>query len=407
MTVELDRIASFITRLLGMNLWVIDPRGNVSLRQLVLWPPEPLFDNLPQPPAGLALEDPAVAQAVLVHVSPLDLRYLSAPMPSAELLVVGPYLQNPPPQQWVDRMLRRHGLPLSLRHALRQYYLSLPVMSLGRERLVMDLLALLVSAQEVDRPALEYSPRMTTLLPRRNLGAQLLSQEEAAERVEANYRLEEKMLRAVAEGDLEGLKRIITEQRSVDVLPLLSRAPGDPLRAMKNACLVLNTLLRRAAASGGVHPVYLDSISGRYSVLIERCTTLAQLGDLTEEMQLEYCRLVLQMSIKGYSDLVRRAIEYLRVHFVRDVRLEEVARALGVSPFTLSRRFKRETGRSLVDYIHYVRIQHARELLRDPTLSITEVALSVGYNDPNYFSRVFRKLVGTPPSEYRKGLIPK
>jgi len=73
-----------------------------------------------------------------------------------------------------------------------------------------------------------------------------------------------------------------------------------------------------------------------------------------------------------------------------------------VSENHLSRIFRRELGISPWDYLNRYRIKQAKELLTNTQDSITSVALRVGFNDPAYFSRVFRKQVGQSPSTFRK-----
>ena len=64
--------------------------------------------------------------------------------------------------------------------------------------------------------------------------------------------------------------------------------------------------------------------------------------------------------------------------------------------------FKEEIGENFIDYITNIRIERAKKLLRDKTLSIKEICMEVGYKDPNYFSRLFKKSVGFTPTEYRE-----
>jgi len=79
--------------------------------------------------------------------------------------------------------------------------------------------------------------------------------------------------------------------------------------------------------------------------------------------------------------------------------------ALGISAGHLSRIFRQETGYTFVDYLMYVRVKRAAELLRDPSVKIYEVADLVGYSDVRYFGQVFRKVTGLTPREFREGSV--
>jgi two-component system response regulator YesN len=101
-----------------------------------------------------------------------------------------------------------------------------------------------------------------------------------------------------------------------------------------------------------------------------------------------------------------QAKEYIRANYSKQITLEDVARDINISPQYLSKLFKEETGENFIDYLTGIRIKIAKSLLEEDKLSIKEIAHHVGYGDPNYFSRIFRKVVGVTPTEYREE-VPK
>lgn len=102
------------------------------------------------------------------------------------------------------------------------------------------------------------------------------------------------------------------------------------------------------------------------------------------------------------NHLISTAKNYIDANFRRDISLEEVSRATGLSPQYFSRFFKEQTGENFIDYLTRVRITEAKRLLRDQKMSVKEVCYEVGYNDPNYFSKIFKKVTGVSPSEFRE-----
>ena len=94
-----------------------------------------------------------------------------------------------------------------------------------------------------------------------------------------------------------------------------------------------------------------------------------------------------------------RAISYLEEHYRDHIPLDELARAGNMSRRNLTRTFRDAMGCSPVQYLLRVRIQRAIELLREGDATISEVAAEVGFNDSNYFSRQFHKIMGRPPRE--------
>lgn len=105
-------------------------------------------------------------------------------------------------------------------------------------------------------------------------------------------------------------------------------------------------------------------------------------------------------SYEGDSRSLRDALEYLRNHFSELVSLDDVAAAAGVSSTHLSRLFRQELQLPFSDYLSSLRMEEAQRLLSESSLSIKEVGYAVGYQDANYFSRVFKRWVGVRPSEF-------
>jgi AraC-like DNA-binding protein len=104
--------------------------------------------------------------------------------------------------------------------------------------------------------------------------------------------------------------------------------------------------------------------------------------------------------IKNLEQL-REVLKYVSRHFTEELVLDDLARMAHLSPCHFCRVFKTITGRSLVDYINNKRINHAELLLKTTGISVTEAAMSAGFNDSNYFSRVYRKYKSCPPSSVK------
>jgi len=98
---------------------------------------------------------------------------------------------------------------------------------------------------------------------------------------------------------------------------------------------------------------------------------------------------------------VSRALQILESRQSEDLSLNEVAHEVGISPSHLSRQLARSTGKGFADCLAQFRIASARKYLRDGSLSVKEVSHLVGFHDPAYFARVFRKHEGCSPAEFR------
>ena len=102
---------------------------------------------------------------------------------------------------------------------------------------------------------------------------------------------------------------------------------------------------------------------------------------------------------------MQKARQYIDGHLKDLPSLEGLADILGVSPFYLSKLFKEQTGETYINYVTSARLEKAKRLLSDGALIIKEISADVGYNDQNYFSKLFRQKYGETPSEYRQKML--
>ena len=97
------------------------------------------------------------------------------------------------------------------------------------------------------------------------------------------------------------------------------------------------------------------------------------------------------------STVVHEAVKYIDAHFCEDISLEEVAKIVYRSPEYLSRQFKQEVGVNFSIYLITCRLNEARKLLRNEGLTVSETAERVGYPNASYFTRVYKKYMGSTP----------
>ncbi|MDY3917689.1 MAG: response regulator [Candidatus Limivivens sp.] len=106
------------------------------------------------------------------------------------------------------------------------------------------------------------------------------------------------------------------------------------------------------------------------------------------------------------SFIVNNALEYLREHYAEKITLGELADKIYVSQWHLSKLLNRHTGQNFSEILGSIRIEKAKELMKDPALRIGDVAEQVGFQDIAHFSRVFKKHVGMSANEYRNEKFP-
>jgi len=114
------------------------------------------------------------------------------------------------------------------------------------------------------------------------------------------------------------------------------------------------------------------------------------------------CRNVIVKRGERTNDIIASAKEYIDQNYSKDISLDDMSRNMNLSPYYFSKLFKEETGENFVEFLTRVRIDKAKDLLKLPDKSMKEICSEVGYGDPNYFSRIFKKVVGQTPTEFRE-----
>ena len=157
---------------------------------------------------------------------------------------------------------------------------------------------------------------------------------------------------------------------------------------------------RIAFHEGGMSYHFRDRTN--YLATVTGFTTMDQLQSWFLDHMKAAAEIIHAKASEKYSDIVANARDYIVNNFQKDVSLDEVSRVANVSPYYFSKVFKEETGETFVEYLTGLRMEHAKNLLREKEKSIKQICVESGYSDPNYFSRIFKKTVGVTPSEYRE-----
>ncbi|MBR2370534.1 MAG: helix-turn-helix transcriptional regulator [Clostridia bacterium] len=336
----------------------------------------------------------------------MGLQYLYIPFSGASsnnVLFIGPYLSRAFSAQQIIEMCDEHHLSAPLNHHITEWLSHLPVIPDGSPLFVMiysfcERIWMTPSFSIVDKNAASTTPPspINSPLHRDNFEDLLLGMR----LMEKRYEFENEMIQAITLGQVHNESRLFAAVSD----DLFERRVADPTRNAKNYCIIMNTLSRKAAEMGGVHPVYIDKVSSDFAYRIERCVTQAAVLELMREMFRSYCKLVRKHSTKNYSQIVQKTMLIIDSDLAADLTLSSLASNQGVSAGYLSTVFKRETNRTVSQYIRERRIKHAIHLLTATRLQIQTVALQCGIVDVQYFSKIFKKETGKTPKEYRESM---
>lgn len=116
-------------------------------------------------------------------------------------------------------------------------------------------------------------------------------------------------------------------------------------------------------------------------------------------------RCIIKSDKKLWPSWFKRTIHYIENNFNKKLSLGEISRNAGISRYHFCRTFKILTGRPVIDYINNIRIEKAKELLKESVLSITEISLEAGFNNISNFNRTFKNIIGMNPSSFRRNSL--
>lgn len=314
---------------------------------------------------------------------------------------IGPYLPVPPSEEQLRR--KADSLKLNSEQCDRflKYYYGLPIVE--DENLLFAIVNALGKALwGADNYSIEYvdymiPDRIEPICVASTYGEYKDSPLSLAI-LENNYANEKYLMDAVSQGKLHKVSAIASAVYNNGTEQRLS----DSLRNRKNYLIILNTLLRKAAEQGGVHPLHIDRMSSSFARKIEDIHSIEYSLHLQSEMIRNYCILVKQHSLSNYSHLIGKAITLVAYDLTADLSLNSIAKQLNVNPTYLSGLFRKECDCTLTEYVNGKRIEQAVNLLNKTDKLVNVISYECGIQDTNYFIKLFKRYTGLTPTQYRE-----
>jgi two-component system response regulator YesN len=217
-----------------------------------------------------------------------------------------------------------------------------------------------------------------------------------------HYRLAEtaeQVLAAIKSGDNTGLGRELDE-----IFDSMSRSRKEGFRYGRNISQQLILLSTRVLLE-------LNALNGDWEAketeaweMVLRQETIQDLKKHVSSYLDEVCSCVREKRSGRTGSVIDRIHRLIQERYAENLTIVEIAEGVFLSPTYVSLLFKQETGETLFEYLTKVRIEKAKELLRDPRNKFYEICHAVGYVDPSHFSKLFKKMTGFTPSAYRDQL---
>ena len=362
-----------------------------------------LYENFDYAAMAAAVMALVPDRGVIDYKDEFGLHYLVFPAREDEgggFFFIGPFLYRTYTEENLRELLRRNSLSDSAIEAVRWYFKRVPAVGdvIGWQQMFATFLSryqgnpdLIVNTVRYDRPerAREKPSVALSAIPYTS--------------IEARYEAEGKMLDAIRRGDISEA----TYYQNIFMGYRLDQRIDDPVRNAKDMVIAASTAMRKAVQQAEVHPLYIDSLSGQLLREIEEAENEVQVGALVPRMIRNYCLLVQTYSRERFSGVVRDVLNFVDFHYMEPLSLESLSGKYAVNKNYLSTRFHKEVGMTVTDYINLTRVRRSLKLLSGTNLSMPEIAERCGFSDANYYTRTFKKVHGTTPTEYRRSLQPR
>ena len=210
------------------------------------------------------------------------------------------------------------------------------------------------------------------------------------------YEKEKLLIHAIRNGNEADARKYLN-----DLLGHIFFSEYNDLESIKIRAMELTVLISRAAIDGGADNSIIHDLNSVFiSDFLKIDTRDDVLYALTKILR-EFSEKTFNLSHLKHSDVMTKAINFIRANYMRRITLEDVAEHTYLSPSYFSKIFSEEMKMNFSSYLNQIRIEKSKVLLSSKELSIIEIADMVGFYDQSYFNKVFKKITGVTPKKYR------
>lgn len=209
--------------------------------------------------------------------------------------------------------------------------------------------------------------------------------------------IEKELLHAIASGNKKLAGKLLN-----DILGHIYFSSGSSFNIIRSRTIELVVLLSRAAVEGGADAEQVLGLNYKYLAEANSFNNIEELSVWLSKIMSRFTDYVFNFSNIKHVDVIYKAVEYIKHNYMKKITLEEVSSEVYLSPTYFSKIFSEEMNETFNNYLNRVRIDNAKHLLLKNELTIVDISNIVGYEDQSYFTKVFKKLVGVSPGQFRK-----
>lgn len=328
------------------------------------------------------------------------------------IVLMGPVFTGESSLKGIEDSMRAMNFSVQMQQNLIQKLKKVPVMSMLVFEQYTSMLHYLITNEPEVYVKRNYQHRIDLVdeNPKSILSSLTKSSEESEKEnlsvwQERSNHLEDSIMKAVKEGNLYfSLNQVMGDQEWLPPsnVSINHYHTKEVNRDEKNTIIILAALCTRAAMEGGLAVKTAQALENDYISRAERAQTVTELMVINREMIHDFIEKVHQTkSVPQISQPIQECCDYIQRNLLSTLELEEIAKYTGYTEYYLTRKFKKEMGIHLTDYIKESKIELAKVWLLTTNKSIQEISDEMHFSTRNYFSKVFREKVGISPGMYR------
>ena len=318
-----------------------------------------------------------------------------------KIILIGPYRKTYMEKYKLAEFMEAQQISMLLINDLQEYYNSIPIIPNSNTWLEVISWAVktLCGENECNIEVIDYSGENWCSSIWNTTSD--VSKEITAKVLEERYQVEKELLLAISQGNTKKALKALNQLGKYKI----ERRYDKLYRDYRNLLIVFNTLCRKSVEQACVHPVHIDELSTRFAKQIETVYSEHEVAKMQVNMVRRYCMMVNNYSLRGYSPLIQKIVNYIELNLESDLSLKAVSEKFSLNSSYLSDVFKKEVGVTFTSYVNSKRIQQAILYLNSSHLQIQEIATEVGIPDVNYFTKLFKRIIGKTPREYRNFIL--
>lgn len=311
-------------------------------------------------------------------------------------VIIGPFLMDTPDSTLVSDLAERKHLGPTLSLELYDELGSLAVFPPAKvnqlKKLVDHLLSPLMPGE---RALLLETQQKMSQQAKINETIQVYKEEKPDQSPTYLYVKERQLLQKLRTGTVQEVKGLLN-----DLIGYVLFSEGGNLDTVRIRAIELTTLLSRVAIDGGARTDSIFRLNTEFLSRLYREQELEDLCMLMQEVLESFMNAMFSEKDKG-NPYIRKALRFMADNYNEHLELEQVADYVGLSPSYFSTLFRSVVGVTFREHLCRLRVEESKHLLLSKKYSLADIAVSMGFPDQSYYSKVFKRIVGVTPGKYR------